>query len=80
MGQSLGLRPATSGIGDGDAFFGVEAVDDGGGDDQFAVAGVEGFVIDFLVFEVFGDDAQGVGFDAGIDILGNEDGVLGRTV
>ena len=53
--------------------FGEELVDGCGGDDLLAPAGVEAFEIDFLCFEIFGDEAEGIALDAGVDVLGDED-------
>ena len=76
MGFSLGSSLARTRIRDGDAFFGIEPVDHGGWDDELTIAGVKRFVIDFLIFKIFGDDAQGIGLDAGVDVLGDEDRVF----
>ena len=74
VGAEFGVEGREGGVGDREAFVGIEAVDEGPVDADFAVAGVEGFVVDFLGFEVLGSDAEGVGFDTGVDIFGDEEG------
>ena len=76
VGEKFWGEAGEDGICDRDLFVGVEAVDDGRGDGEFAIAGVEGFVIDLLIFKILGGDAEGVGLDAGVDVLGDEDGIF----
>jgi len=60
-------------------FIAEEGVDEVAGDGDFTPAGVEAFEIDFLCFEILGGDAEGVGFDAGVDVFGDEDDFFALT-